>query len=201
MKHRQNLRESPRELDHDFDYQPFWCRIKELDKQRDEFDRSQPAPKELYHYTTASGLQGILESNTLWATNAYYVNDSSEVEYGGTVLSEVLKEWEKKTEKTYDRLWALGAVHGLIEDYPERRGQRRKRIYVTCFCEDGNLLSQWRTYGQAGGYAIAFPLDALRTGLQPPDTFFASRLRRVEYSRQRQKERLLTVLADFYSTV
>lgn len=29
-------------------------------------------------------------------------------------------------------------------------------VYGTCFCEDGNLLSQWRTYGGDVGYAIGF---------------------------------------------
>jgi hypothetical protein len=31
-----------------------------------------------------------------------------------------------------------------------------KPVYITCFCEDGDLLSQWRGYADPGGYAIGF---------------------------------------------
>ena len=39
-------------------------------------------PDYLCHYTTAEGLQGTVTSNTLWATSAAHLNDSSEIEYG-----------------------------------------------------------------------------------------------------------------------
>ncbi|MFO1205708.1 MAG: hypothetical protein U1E63_08295 [Burkholderiales bacterium] len=32
----------------------------------------------LYHYTTAEGLKGIVESQQLWATNIAYLNDAEE---------------------------------------------------------------------------------------------------------------------------
>jgi len=44
----------------------------------------------LYHYTSAEGLKGIIENNELWATSAYYLNDSAEMFYGYGVLREVL---------------------------------------------------------------------------------------------------------------
>lgn len=39
-------------------------------------------PKELlYHYTTISGLKGIVESQSLWASDVRYMNDSAELQY------------------------------------------------------------------------------------------------------------------------
>ena len=35
---------------------------------------------ELFHYTSNSALRGILKTNTLWATRATHLNDSSEME-------------------------------------------------------------------------------------------------------------------------
>ena len=32
----------------------------------------------LYHYTTAEGLEGIVSSHQLWATNIHYLNDAEE---------------------------------------------------------------------------------------------------------------------------
>ena len=37
---------------------------------------------QLFHYTTVAGLQGIIENNCLHASAAYFLNDSSEIEYG-----------------------------------------------------------------------------------------------------------------------
>ena len=38
-------------------------------------------------------------------------------------------------------------------------------MYVTCFCESGDLLSQWRAYGSDHGYAVEFETDALEAAL------------------------------------
>ena len=35
---------------------------------------------ELFHYTSAADLQGLLRSQTLWATHAEYLNDAAEIE-------------------------------------------------------------------------------------------------------------------------
>lgn len=37
----------------------------------------------LFHYTTASGLIGILNANELWSTAYYCANDESELTAGG----------------------------------------------------------------------------------------------------------------------
>ena len=39
-----------------------------------------PVPPELFHYTSISALEGILDTNTLWATRTTHLNDSSEME-------------------------------------------------------------------------------------------------------------------------
>jgi hypothetical protein len=33
-------------------------------------------------------------------------------------------------------------------------------VYVTCFCESTDLLSQWRAYGSDHGYAIEFSANS-----------------------------------------
>ena len=64
------------------------------------------------------------------------------------------------------------------------------RCFTACFCESGDLLSQWRGYaGGVGGYAIGFPWDALAErsfALHPGATAigttpFEADLRRVTY--------------------
>ncbi len=39
-------------------------------------------PDWFYHYTTAEGLLGILESKSIWHTNANFLNDHKELQVG-----------------------------------------------------------------------------------------------------------------------
>lgn len=44
----------------------------------------------LYHYTDASGVLGILRNNSIWATNALYLNDAEEIRFGADKLADRL---------------------------------------------------------------------------------------------------------------
>src|SRR5258708_287861 len=47
-------------------------------------------PDELFHYTDAKGLLGIIQDKSIWASSVYYLNDASEVRYGSDLLVETL---------------------------------------------------------------------------------------------------------------
>src|SRR3954447_3391849 len=49
-------------------------------------------PRSVYHYTSAAGLFGILDSGVLRGSNFAYLNDSSEIRYGEAVVQEILAE-------------------------------------------------------------------------------------------------------------
>jgi hypothetical protein len=62
---------------------------------------------------------------------------------------------------------------------------RMLQVYLTCFCESGDLLSQWRAYGaNGGGYSLGlkFRDDGYRGG----ETTFM--LRRVIYNLNEQRQ-------------
>ncbi|HET8798761.1 MAG TPA: hypothetical protein VFO89_13795, partial [Thermoanaerobaculia bacterium] len=52
--------------------------------------RKPPLPSNLYHYTTADGLRGILTHGHIWATNVRYMNDRSELTYAREVVFDEL---------------------------------------------------------------------------------------------------------------
>ncbi len=60
-------------------------------------------PKNLYHYTDKLGLEGILENQTLWATNYQFLNDASELVHFKEQFKEILippiKEFYKGIDK------------------------------------------------------------------------------------------------------
>jgi hypothetical protein len=115
-------------------------------------------PTILYHYTTAQGLLGILESGSLWATNSRFLNDPSEIEYATRLFRKITEEefGEFDNPPTHGRSWKDWITFWL--DYYEKEA----KVYVACFCSNGDLLSQWRGYGAAGGgYAVGFATDHL----------------------------------------
>ena len=114
------------------------------------------APDLLFHYTDARGLQGILNSNSLWATHFQFLNDSSEMRYGEKQARDVIDALaEKQPEK--ERFWISAAK--LLKDVFE---EEIASPYVVSFCFMGDLLSQWREYGDRGtGFSIGFDCEGL----------------------------------------
>ena len=103
-------------------------------------------PVELFHYTDLSGLQGILENHDLWLTNSRYSNDSEEMTHGCRVVMKVLQNASTVAPDSRYRT-------RLTELTEQPDG-----VYVCCFCEKDNLLSQWRSYA-ANGTGVSVQVD------------------------------------------
>ena len=166
-------------------------------------DREQAATKQrsndgvLYHYTTAEGLKGIVENEELWATSAYYLNDSAEILYGYRLLDLTLEKWLKRAVP-HEGSISRGLAESLRRYFGLDALERNviTPIYLTCFCEEGNLLSQWRTYGSSGGYSIGFkvPVEGIVYGLVPEPRVYTARCVKVEYDRDKQIRCALEIL-------
>jgi hypothetical protein len=125
------------------------------------FSQAQGAPpRTLFHYTNGVALQGILESNRFWATHAQYLNDSTELIYVyDFIKAAVEKHIGKQAPAAINELGRqittlLDPLH--LHDF--------LTAYIVCFCEEGDLLSQWRGYGSGGVGGYALGLDAKQTG-------------------------------------
>jgi len=108
-------------------------------------------PENLYHYTSADGMMGILEKKEIWATQYQYVNDSSELIYGRQLARNLIL----MHNKTYAHVIVRRMLKNLLEHMDNDRQQTQN--FIACFCEAPDLLSQWRGYsGKGTGYAIHF---------------------------------------------
>jgi hypothetical protein len=142
-------------------------------------------PPIFYHYTTAQGLVGILESGSLWATNSRFLNDPTEIEYAIRLFRHAgLHEIDARPAPRSFHAEALkGWITNSLNYY-----QEEAKVYVSCFCENGDLLSQWRGYGASGGgYAIGFAAEhipQLDVRLTHPPEFI---MRRVIYEPAEQE--------------
>ena len=144
-------------------------------------------PRVLYHYTSGSGLIGILTSKSIWATSIRFLNDSTEYSLALKLAQEVIQKRIEDSRNKFDR----GLYKVLEERLASEEGHGE--VYVSSFTENGDQLSQWRAYSPpTGGFAIGFRSKSL-TGLTEanPDRFLA----RCTYEASSHKE-LIRQLID-----
>lgn len=137
---------------------------------------------ELTHYTSASGLQGILASQCLWASHARFLNDTKEIDYFFQarctgIITEAITEGLRAGKLQYEGQPAEPRLQAALKDAVRAASELTSAVrettlafnqpHLLSFCgtsdprvmRDG-LLSQWRAYGRDGGYA--FVLDTKR---------------------------------------
>jgi len=105
----------------------------------------------LYHYTSLTGLKGIIEQRNIWVSDICYLNDSEELRHLGRWLDDTAGRLEQslgpQKALTQFREWLRHWF--LVDSGPS--------LFVGSFTERGNLLSQWRGYCPRGrGVSIGF---------------------------------------------
>ena len=147
------------------------------------FPSEDSKPKYLYHYTDIRGLQGILSTRALWATDLGYMNDSTEYVYADALIEAGIA--------------ALGPdprFSRSLKTLLDRPGDLGFEVYACCFCDGKDLLSQWRAYGGSGtGYVIEFSLDELQRHMSRRSSVIG----KIEYSEVHQK----TLIQDIVSVL
>lgn len=146
----------------------------------------------LYHYTSISGLKGIIDSSCLHATNIKYLNDSKEFVFGLDYFSKLFPHSgspfripKPQEMSLYDHLVEF-LFNQALSTFKYRR--EASDCFVISFSKNPDVLSQWRAYGKENaGYCIKFnygrlfyPSDSLDDGLvtkvnyiDPEDLSFA----------------------------
>ena len=120
-------------------------------------------PPQLFHYTDACGLNGITETGHLWASNVRFLNDPGEPAYAHSILKECV---ESVKNGLAEGSWASRVLDGSWDWFVVAYKNEAVDLYVCCFCEQGDLLSQWRGYGAGGGgYALGLSTKDLLSRL------------------------------------
>ena len=162
-----------------------------LDILKDEPPRIVDAPI-LHHYTDAFGVHGIVSSNCLWATATQFSNDLSEIEYAVSSAIEIMEEmWgSKKNVSPWEQV-LVDHLAQLFTTPLHTFGQP----FIVSFCEDGDLLSQWRGYGRTSGFSLAFsPLSQGDDVQLTCKDGFRTMVKRVVYDHGKQRARLRFIL-------
>lgn len=146
-------------------------------------------PDVLYHYTSAAGLIGILESGKIWTTKIQYLNDNSELQLAYEHIRKMLRLQQRehvKTRTEQENKKILPDKVPTNKTQPQQRTLLYTRteeeidkmlvalddsattnVSVASFSEVGDQLSQWRGYCEIGkGYSIGFSGPKLRQVLK-----------------------------------
>lgn len=152
----------------------------------------------LHHYTTAEGFAGIIESNELWATSAYFQIDRTEIVYGCGVLKDALDGWFAENPQPATTLSAAVA-RDLERSFRADllTVSSHHHIYLVSFCEEGDLFTQWQKYAKPTGYSFSLkvPSDpSAGQGFRPEASVFTTKWVKVNYDRNEQVQRCRTVV-------
>jgi hypothetical protein len=125
--------------------------------------------------TSADGLLGIIQSRQIWSTNALYLSDASELLHATTILADELEATPLRLRQN------AGTFSMSIPVYSKDLALDH---FSSSFCEDKDLLSQWRGYAIGAGYAVGFSSSTLCAMASKPENNErgACALRKVHYS-------------------
>ena len=156
----------------------------------------------LHHYTSAHGIEGIVRSQSLWATHYRSLNDLNEVvQLREPLIDAILPRaravvWEHFLKESFK---AVILKHGGVEKVARHEaesvidtvydvtfkggttGEPFADPYIVSFCTHQNedyemengLLSQWRSYAEGSGFAIIFRTHELFELLQEETNRYA----------------------------
>ncbi len=119
--------------------------------------------KYLYHYTSLSAAFSIMDKRTLRATDAYFLNDLSEIKHGAYALRKALEKLKIADRSRYGLIepavnfLARPFSKGFEEAYAIHRGN----AYVVSLSTEGDDVSQWQKYAVRHGVSIGFRVDLL----------------------------------------
>jgi hypothetical protein len=102
----------------------------------------------------------VLRSQNRTFLDVFFFNDSSEVHYALGMIQEALPD----VRSELDPGPATQVLDGIIGQIAalRRSPELPYRVHAVCFCEESDLLSQWRGYGAlGGGFALGFSSQAM----------------------------------------
>ncbi|MFP2249460.1 DUF2971 domain-containing protein [Enterobacter ludwigii] len=143
----------------------------------------------IYHYTDLNGLKGILENNSLWATNYAFLNDSQEIKHGINCIINALDNIHGKIKNEHIEL-----VKNTVQFFKEVTS---KHAYNISFCLKPDLLSMWRGYGQAQKVCLEFDSNELFEAIDTSDKVIYDR--NVIYTEENSTIEAIDGIVEFFN--
>src|SRR5947199_5333 len=88
-------------------------------------------PAELFHYTDAAGLMGIVKTATIWGTDTRFLNDRTEFVHGRDICRRILRK--QSGQKAFTALCRRIAEHLSGDEF---------LFFSASLCEEDDLVPQ-----------------------------------------------------------
>lgn len=114
----------------------------------------------VYHYTDTQAFKGVVENGALWATDFRYLNDSGELVYTWAAFVQRL---DQLVDQPGDHAEAYRAqLEALTLMNARDLMQFDDGVFVACFTELPDEVTQWTGYGDKGrGLALGFDSERI----------------------------------------
>jgi hypothetical protein len=120
----------------------------------------------VYHYTDTPAFKGVIQKAALWATDFRYLNDSGELVYTWAVFVKRLEQLLTYPGDHAQAYWAQLEALRLLN--ARDLMQFDDAMFVACFTELPDEVTQWTGYGDKGrGLALGFDSERIAV-LQVP---------------------------------
>lgn len=112
-------------------------------------------PDNVYHYTSISGLKGIVETSTIFFTTLHTMNDTSEISYLWDLLKREKETLVEKTDDSYDefvtKFYTYAESDSLCREIFSGKIPPFLNIFSASFSTDEDSLPIWRGYADSQG--------------------------------------------------
>ena len=108
-------------------------------------------PNILYHYCSNSSFINIILSGVIWLSDLSLSNDTEEGRWGIGMTEKYISQHKRDPES--------------FRSFLNYVSTRERNQFGFCLSEEGDLLSQWRAYGEDGaGLSVGFDYEAISRG-------------------------------------
>ena len=139
---------------------------------------------EIFHYTSAEALNGMLSNDEIWATDSNFLNDKGELKYTYNLFNEcfidkmVHVNSRDKLRRELERLIASSL------DYDDKPWE----WYIISFSLTNDNLALWSEFSNPVGYALGVDVSTFTKALE--NSFSLVVQGKVQYNRKKQIELL-----------
>lgn len=149
-------------------------------------DTTATEPRAVFHYTSQSGLVGIIKDSKVWATSICYMNDAREFNYARQLLHDTVISLVPSDNEPFARLLPfLKPSPSTWDVFPD--------IFVFSLSEQSDRLGLWRAYaGGTSGYSIGFSTRELTAAAESA----GFTLVKCTYDLREQKELISRLIDD-----
>lgn len=119
-------------------------------------------PSVFYHYCSVDTFLSIINNNNIWLSDAEKTNDYTEMKWLFSKIHETVEQALLSYRKFFSEeviLKSKKLTYQIAENLLNKKAPivTNSKSFLSCFSESGDLLSQWRAYGNDGnGIAIGF---------------------------------------------